>query len=128
MPLIRYKDRELIRVSRFTAPPGLAVELALLERRGQRWVVYLFHSPGAVDGIWTLVLQEERIARQWHGRMAMEGKWVADREAVLLNEEGFEGLFNLEGRKIPKDVFDDEDEGGDVHPAVGRNPLGGDWE
>lgn len=126
MPIIRFKDRELVRVSRFTAPPGLQVELSLLDRRGQRWVLYLAHGPGSVDGIWTLILQDERLAKQWHGRMAMEGPWVSDREAVLLNEEGFEGLFNLEGRKIPKDPADDEEAGGDYRTAFG-GPTEEEW-
>lgn len=120
MPIVRFKDRELVRVSRFTPPPGLQVELSLIDRRGQRWELYLFHHPGSDEGIWTLIHLEDRIAKQWHGRLLMEGPWIPDREAVLLDEEDFRGLYNLEGRKIPKDPLDEDD--ADYRSAFGQKP------
>jgi hypothetical protein len=66
-------------------------------------------------------MPDDRQALQWRDGERHEGDWVRERQAVRIEEDKAWGLFSLEGRRLPEDPFDDEDEeGGTYAPAFGK--------
>jgi len=124
MGLRIYTTLDQLRNAPFDLPSTLVETAENEEGRGQRWAVYLVDRNGRE--IWTLVLEEDRAAIQWREGEPYRGDWVRGRGAVRLDEEPEVGLFSLEGRRLPEDPFDDEDEeGGSYAPAFGRKAPDG---
>lgn len=94
--------------SSFDVPIGL---LAILEEtiaRDEGWECHLFTSLG--NEIWTLITLVDGEAFQWRNDELFRGTWVHDRLSMRYDEGEYSGLYSLEGRKIPEDEFDDEEQ------------------
>lgn len=117
MPFRTFQLPEQIWNASFDVPIRLRSVLEEAIARDEKWACHLFHRPGSV--VWTLITLEYGEVYQWRNNELFRGTWVPDREAMVYDEGRFSGLYNLEGRKIPKDAEDDEELGADFRPSFG---------
>lgn len=110
MSVRTYTTLDQLRSAPFDLPSTLMAMAEDREARGDSWAVHYFKRGGTE--FWTLVLADERAAVQWRDGERHNGDWVEERQAVKLEERRGWSLYNLEGRRIPADPFDDEDEEG----------------
>lgn len=113
-----FKDFQTLSHSGLEVPSALLDATEEREERGEAWEVHLCRRSGRE--FWTLVLLEDGEAVQWQDGEGAAGRWVPDRMAVRLDEEDRKGLYSLEGRPLPEDVWNEEDGGPDYLPAFGR--------
>ena len=94
-------------------PPQLMFMLEDAEARDTVWELH-FSRTGPFGAVWTLLLLVDRefLATQWTDQGRWSGRWIPSRKAVLFDEEDRIGLFNVEGRRIPKDEDDELEECG----------------
>lgn len=119
MDLRAFTTLDQLRNAPYDLPSTLVETAENQEGRGERWAVFLYERNGRE--IWTLVMEEDRAAIQWREGEPFHGEWVRERAAVRMDEEPEVGLFSLEGRRLPEDPFNDEDEeGGTYDPAFGK--------
>lgn len=119
MTLRAYESLDSLRAAPFDLPSTLLETAENREARGEPWSVHHFEKMGRE--VWTLVMPDDRQALQWRDGERYEGDWVRERQAVRIEEDKAWGLFSLEGRRLPEDPFDDEDEeGGTYAPAFGK--------
>ena len=119
MALRTFTTLDQLRSAPFDLPSTLGATAEDRAARGDAWAAYHYQKGGRE--IWTLVLADEKAAMQWRDGERHTGEWVEGRQAVKLEERRAFGLYNLEGRRIPVDAFDDDDEdGGSYAPAFGR--------
>ncbi len=119
MTLRVFETLDSLRGAPFDLPSTLLETAETWEGRGEPWQACHFEKLGRE--VWTLVALDDRQAVQWRDGERFEGEWRPDRQAVLLEEEAASGLYSLEGRRLPEDPFDDEDEeGGSYEPAFGK--------
>jgi hypothetical protein len=104
-------------------PPGLMLRLEDAEKRETRWELH-FCRTERIGAVWTLLIRQERenLATQWTDQGTWSGKWIPSREAVLFDEDDRTGLFNMEGRQIPKDEEDQAEEEGADLSRYGNTP------
>lgn len=118
MTLRSFQLPEHIWNASFDVPVRLRSILEEAIGRDEKWACHLFHRPGNV--VWTLVTLEDREVYQWRNNDLFRGTWVAERDAMRYDEGQYSGLYNLEGRKIPQDAADDDEQGSeDYRPAFG---------
>lgn len=119
MTLRVFETLDSLRAAPFDLPSTLLETAETWEARGEPWQACHFTKLGRET--WTLVTPEDRQAVQWRDGERFEGEWRPDRQAVLLEEEDASGLYSLEGRRLPVDPLDDEEEeGGNYSPAFGK--------
>lgn len=119
MALRTFTTLDQLRAAPFDLPSTLAAIAEDREARGDAWAAY--HAQEGGRETWTLVLADEKVALQWRDGERHAGLWVEGRQAVKLEERRAFGLYNLEGRLVPADAFDEDDEeGGSYAPAFGR--------
>lgn len=104
-------------------PPGLMLRLEDAEKRETPWELH-FSRTERIGAVWTLLLRRERenLGTQWTDQGTWSGKWIPAREAVLFDEDDRSGLFNMEGRQIPKDEEDQAEEEGADLSRYGNTP------
>lgn len=117
MTLKSFQLPEHIWNATFDVPVRLRAILEEAIARDEKWLCFLFHRPGHL--VWTLVTLEDREVYQWRNNELFKGTWVPDREAFRYDEGRFSGLYNLEGKKIPDDAADDEDQQDNYRPSFG---------
>lgn len=124
MSLRSFTSLDQLRNAPFDLPSTLFEAAEDREARGEAWSVH--HLRRGSREIWTLVLPEERAAIQWRDGERYSGDWIEERQAVKLQERRSWGLYSLEGRPLPSDPFDDEEEeGGTYAPAFGKKDKPG---
>jgi hypothetical protein len=124
MAVRAFKTLDQLRSSPFDLPSTLLATAEDREARGEAWSAHHYRKGGRET--WTLVLPDEQVAVQWRDGERHSGVWVEERQAVKLEERRAWGLYNLEGRRIPQDAFDDEDEGGGSYTPAFGDPTQGD--
>lgn len=108
MTLRTYRLLEQLRSAPFDLPSTLYETAVDRDARGEPWAVH--HLRRGAREVWTLVLTEEGTAIQWQDGERHQGQWVAGRSAVKLEESRLWGLYGLDGRLVPQDPFDDEEQ------------------
>jgi hypothetical protein len=109
-----------LRSAPFDLPSTLLATAEDRAARGDAWSAH-HHRQGGRE-TWTLVLADEKVAVQWRDGERHSGAWVDERQAVRLEERRAFGLYNLEGRRVPQDPYDDEEEAsGYDTPAFGQS-------
>lgn len=119
MALRSFTTLDQLRSAPFDLPSTLAAAAEDLAARGDAWSAHHFRQGGRET--WTLVRVDEKAAVQWRDGERHAGAWVEERQAVKLEERRAFGLYNLEGRRVPQNPYDDEEEaGGYDAPAFGK--------
>ncbi|MFN8011092.1 MAG: hypothetical protein U0P81_06780 [Holophagaceae bacterium] len=119
MGLRTFTTLDQLRSAPFDLPSTLFETAEDREARGEAWSAH--HILKGSREIWTLVLPEDAAAIQWRDGERHRGDWIEERQAVKLQERRSWGLYSLEGRLLPADPFDvDDEEGGSYTPAFGK--------
>lgn len=100
----------------FNVPMLLRSILEEAIARDEKWACHLFHRPGSE--VWTLITFADGEVCQWRNNELFRGTWVPDREAMRYDEGQYSGLFNLEGRKLPQDEFEDDNLAEEDHSSA----------
>lgn len=106
-----FTDIHRARTMTHEMPPRLLFMLEDAVARETYWELH-FSRSGSQGAVWTLLqrVEREHLATQWTEQGRWPGKWIPSRNAVLFDEDDRRGLFNFEGRRIPKDEEDEANE------------------
>lgn len=108
MPLRTFRLLDQLRGAPFNLPSNLYETAVDREARGESWLVH--HVRSGAREVWTLVLAEDGEAIQWQDGERHQGRWVAARNAVRIEEGRVWGLYGLDGKQVPMDPYDDEEQ------------------